>query len=83
MQAMSHDTSFDRYSTVAEFELLANGISYAVAQVAPQFLVLNKPTSIPPGKATLIIRTEGEEIRRDITVVSSEESSIRVEITRQ
>lgn len=80
---MSHDTSLDRYSTVAEFELLANGTSYTVAQVAPQFLILDKPACIPQGLATLMIRTEGEEIRRDITIQSSAKSSTRVEISRE
>jgi hypothetical protein len=80
---MSHDTSLDRFSTVAEFELLTKGTIYAVAQVAPGFLILDKPNGIPVGPATLIIRTEGEEIRRDVTVLSSAESSTRVEISRE
>jgi hypothetical protein len=80
---MSHDTSLDRFSTVAEFELLVGGITYPVAQAAPRFLILNKPANIPPGPATFIIRTEGEELRRNIEVLPSVESSTRVEISRE
>lgn len=79
---MSHDTSIDRFSTIAKFELLVDGVTYAVAQVAPDFVILRTPSTIPAGPATLIIRTEGEELRRNIEVLPSVEFSTRVEISR-
>lgn len=65
---MTEQTSTNRYSTIADFELLANGQSYAVAQVAPIFLILDSPQQIPPGDAELIIRVEEEVIRRQIAL---------------
>jgi hypothetical protein len=80
---MSSDTSVQRFSTVADFDLLINGQSYKVAQVAPDFLLLDKATAIPPGPAVLVIRVEGEEIRRAIELpAGASEETDRVEIRR-
>jgi hypothetical protein len=65
---MSSDISVERFSTIADFELLAAGHSYQVAQVASHFLVLREAADIPPGEAELIIRVEGEELRRRIVL---------------
>ena len=56
---MSSDTSIERFSTVADFDLVVNGRSYKVAQVAPDFLLLDTATEIPPGHGVLVIRVEG------------------------
>jgi hypothetical protein len=80
---MSTDLSVDRFSTVAAFELVADGRSYRVAQVARDFILLDRATPIPAGPAELIIRVDGEEIRRQIMIVSTgEPKSRRVEIAR-
>jgi hypothetical protein len=80
---MSSDTSIQRFSTVADFDLLINGRSYKVAQVAPDFLLLDKATAIPPGPGVLVIRVEGQEIRRAIELPSgASEEADRVEIRR-
>jgi hypothetical protein len=81
---MSTDLSLDRHSSVADFELLAHNRSYDVAQVAPEFLILETPTEIPPGPATLVIRLEGEEIRRQLTLPDGATcNSTRVRICRE
>jgi len=80
---MSSDTSVQRFSTVAHFELVVNGRSYKVAQVAPEFLLLDNATAIPPARGVLIIRVEGEEIRRAIELpVGASEETNRVPIRR-
>jgi hypothetical protein len=80
---MSSDTSVQRFSTVADFDLLVNGRSYKVAQVAADFLLLDKATAIPPGPGVLVIRVEGEEIRRAIELpIGASEKTDRVEIRR-
>lgn len=58
----------DRFSTVADFELLAGGKTYDVVQVASTFLILQTPQEIPPGDAELIIRVDGEVIHRQIAL---------------
>ncbi|MFQ5730419.1 MAG: hypothetical protein ACE5KM_00545 [Planctomycetaceae bacterium] len=76
--------STDRYSKLADFELVVAGQSYPVAQVARDFILLDSPTAIPPGPAALLIRVEGEEeIRREIEVLpGSDGESRRVAIRR-
>lgn len=54
-------TPVDRYSTVAEFELVVNQTRYDVEEVAPEFLTLATPADIPAGDADLYIRVEGED----------------------
>jgi hypothetical protein len=65
---MRNETSVERFSTIASFELIAAGNSYDVAQVASSFLILESPQVIPPGDAELIIRVEDETIHRRIVL---------------
>jgi hypothetical protein len=65
---MAKQTSMDRFSTLADFELTANGQSYAVVQVAADFLILETPQHISPGDAMLIIRVDKEVIERRIAL---------------
>lgn len=51
----------ERFSTVADVELIAAGKSYRVGQVAPAFIMLQCAAAIPAGDADLSIRVEGEE----------------------
>jgi hypothetical protein len=77
---MSSDTSVQRFSTVAHFELVVNGRSY---KVAPEFLLLDHATAIPPARGVLIIRVEKEEIRRAVELpVGASDESNRVPIRR-
>ena len=81
---MASETSVPRYSTVADFELLVDGRSYKVAQVAPEFLLLENPAEIAPGSAVLVIRVEGEELRRQIDLpIGASPTAVRVKIARQ
>jgi hypothetical protein len=80
---MSSEISVQRFSTVAAFDLVVNGRSYKLAQVAPNFLLLDKATAIAPGPGVLVIRVEGEEIRRAIELpLGASEKTDRVEIRR-
>lgn len=81
---MSTDLSLDRHSSVADFQLLVQGQSYDVVQVAPEFLILATPTEIPPGPAELVIRLEGRETRRRLTLPDgASRGSARVGIRRE
>ena len=63
---MSETTSTQRYSTIADFELLALGKSYDVSQVAGEFIILARPAKIPPCEAELFITVEGKRRCRRI-----------------
>ena len=81
---MATYTSADRFSTVADFELVTENRSYSVSQVAPTFIILDPPNDIPPGEAVLIIRVDGEELRREIQLPQgADRSSRRTPIIRQ
>ena len=73
-----------RRSAVADFELVAAGCSYSVAQVAPEFIILEVSADISPGPAALFIRIEGRETRREIDLPSgASKNSPRVPIVRR
>lgn len=55
-----------RYSTIAEFELHADGRIFDVSQVAGDFIILARPAEIPPCEAHLLITVEGKCRRRRI-----------------
>ena len=57
----SATTPTERYSTVAEFELVVNQTSYDVEEVAPDFVTLARAADIPSCIADLYIRVEGED----------------------
>jgi hypothetical protein len=81
---MSSETSVQRFSTVAHFELIVDGRSYKVTHVASEFILLDTAADIPPGPATLVIRVENEEIRRAISLpAGANAQSPRVEIVRE
>lgn len=58
---MASPVSIERFSTVADVELVAAGKSYRVGQMAPAFIVLKCAADIPAGDADLYIRVEGED----------------------
>jgi len=74
---MSNSNPIERFSTVADFELIADGRSYSVGHVAPTFLILDRSEEIPPGDAELIIRVEDEVIRRQITLPQGSTAEMR------
>lgn len=63
---MAEFVEAERYSTVAEFELVAGGRSYRPSHVSRDFIILDRPADIPPCDADLYIRVEGEEMHRRI-----------------
>ena len=59
-------TTTIRYSTIASFELVCDGRSYRVAQVASDFIIFAQPQSLPAGEADPYIRVEQGELHRRI-----------------
>lgn len=58
---MASPVSIERFSTIADVEMIAAGKRYRVGQVAPAFIILKCAADIPAGEADLYIRVEGEE----------------------
>ena len=72
---MPQNTSVGRYSSVVELSLLAEGRVYPLAQVGPEFVILNTAAVIPPGPATIVTVVDGHERRSDVMVLESSEAS--------
>ena len=73
-----------RRSAVADFELTVGERSFSVAQIAPNFIIMETAAEIPPGPATLFIRIEGRETRRTLELPDgATAASTRVRIVRQ
>lgn len=70
-------TSVDRFSTVADFELVVGENSYSPSQISRDFIILDPPTDIPPGEAELIIRMDAQEKRRQIQLPQGANRSTR------
>jgi hypothetical protein len=48
-------------SSRVEMQLLVNGSSLPIAQMGPDFLLLDKPVDHPPGTATIVFFVDGSE----------------------
>jgi len=80
---MSESAPPERYSTIADFKLVAQGETYDVAQVAGEFIIMARPVEIPPCDADLHITVEGDERVRRIRLPSgASKSSDWVDIER-
>jgi hypothetical protein len=51
-------------SNRVEMQLLVNGTSLPIAQMGPDFLLLDKTLDHPPGEATIVFSVEGSDERR-------------------
>jgi len=54
------------HSAQVKMRLLVNGSSVAVAQMGPDFLLVDAPISHPPGKASLVLQVDQSERRWDV-----------------
>jgi hypothetical protein len=48
-------------SSRVEMHLLVNGSSLPIAQMGPDFLLLDKPVDHPPAQATIVLSVDGSE----------------------
>lgn len=48
--------------------LLVNGSSIAVAQMGPDFLLVDAPINHPPGNASLVLQVDQSERRWDVNL---------------
>jgi hypothetical protein len=69
------------HSAQVKMRLLVNGCSISVAQMGPDFLLLEAPVKHPPGEATMVLQVDQSERRWNVRLpngISAE--SKRVEI---
>jgi len=72
-------------STHVEMQLLIDGKSLAIAQMGPDFLLLDEPSDCPPCKAAIVLVVDGKERRWDVRLpagMSSAASRIAISIDR-
>jgi hypothetical protein len=56
------------HSAQVKIQLLIDGGSVPVAQLGPDFLLLDAPFEHPPGKARLVLQVDQSERRWDISL---------------
>lgn len=49
------------HSTQVNMRLLVNGLSLSVAQMGPDFVLLNSPVNHPPAAASLVLQVDESE----------------------
>ena len=54
------------HSAQVKMRLLVNGSSIAVAQMGPDFLLVDTPVTHPPGNASLVLQVDQSERRWDV-----------------
>jgi hypothetical protein len=54
------------HSAQVKMRLLVNGSSIAVAQMGPDFLLVDAPINHPPGNASLILQVDQSERRWNV-----------------
>jgi len=54
------------YSTTVRMHLIVGAQCFAVAQVGPDFMILETPVDLPPTQGELVVRIDGDEKRRSI-----------------
>jgi hypothetical protein len=54
------------HSAQVKMRLLVNGSSIAVAQLGPDFLLVDEPINHPPGSASLMLQVDQSERRWDV-----------------
>jgi hypothetical protein len=63
---MIASSSQDGHSAQVKMRLLVNGHSIAVAQMGPDFLLVDAPINHPPGSASLILQVDQSERRWNV-----------------
>ena len=81
---MASDTSVVGTSFTAYFEVIVDGKSFSLGQVASDFVILRNTGTIPLGLAELIIRYDDQpEIHRQIEIIGPDaERPERIQIRR-
>lgn len=69
------------HSAVVELELIVDGRRIELAQVAPEFVIVQEPDDLAPCVAEVIVRVDGDENRRMVELVDGiQRSSTRTRV---
>jgi hypothetical protein len=80
---MPQSVSTQRFSTVAEFELVVAGERHRLSQVSSTFIVFDKPTTLPATTADLYITVDGHPLHRQVRLPKGATPAMdRVDIER-
>ncbi len=71
---MSLEPAVKRYSAIVQAWLIVSGVEHPLSQLAPEFVILQRPSPIPCGDAVLRVTIDGREDRREIQVLGSDAS---------
>ncbi|MFG0335218.1 MAG: hypothetical protein ACF8TS_17815 [Maioricimonas sp. JB049] len=77
---MARDTSIDRHSSVVTLQLELSGRVYPLAQIGPDFVVLQEPARFSAGRGTLVMESDGTRRTWDVRVSTSDGSTDVVRI---
>jgi len=58
--------SYGAYSANVQIQLHLNGLTVSVAQLAPDFIILQQGVNHPPAQAELVLRVDESEHRRTV-----------------
>jgi hypothetical protein len=78
---MTAGTNNGGHSAQVKIQLLIDGCSVPVAQLGPDFLLLDQPFEHPPGNARLVLQVDQNERRWDICLpngVSADENRVSI-----
>jgi hypothetical protein len=59
-------STYGGHSALVEMNMIVNGSSLPVAQMGPDFVLLNSLTEHPPAVATLVLKIDGTEERWNV-----------------
>lgn len=64
--------------------MIVGGRTIQLAQVAPEFVILQQPMELAPSLAEIIVRVDGHENRSFVRLVDGiQASSLRVKVVKQ
>ena len=56
------------HSAQVKMRMLVNGSSIAIAQMGPDFLLVDAPINHPPGNASIVLQVDQSERRWDVNL---------------
>ncbi len=81
---MIASSSQGSHSTQVKMRLLVNGSSISVAQMGPDFLLVDAPTNHPPGNASVVLQVDQSERRWNVHLpngISAESKRVAIAVS--
>lgn len=65
------------HSATVDLQLHIDGQVFPLAQVAPEYCVLTKPTTLPPGRAEIVVIIDGHVQRSSVELAATPSATER------